>query len=257
VTIVDYVRPVDFAKFRPTDFHSQFIGDQNSGVDTCNLICTRVPPGTGTPSVHTHTGDQFYFILKGEMNLHLGENHLKAGAGDLVFIPQGVPHRNWNDTNDEEIHFELIAPGIPTGLARSYFVAAPDANTQLKPMESADYVRHIDTSKFNPDAFTSIIMADRSSGSNNCRLNLVRVPPGRGGPALHIHTFDQFYYVIDGEMKLQIGQEKFTAGPNTYVILPHGVPHANWNEGSVPETHIAVLVPEPFPGGRLDIPVYI
>ena len=254
---MEYVRPVDFAKFRPTEFHSQFIGDQNSDVHSAALICTRVPPGTGTPSVHVHTGDQFYYILKGEMNLHLGDNHLTAGAGDLVFIPQAVPHRNWNSSNEEEIHFELIAPGIPPGLARSYRVGDPDPNVQLKPMDSDVYVRHIDKSKFNPDAFSSMIMADRSSGSMHCRLNLVRVPPGKGGPGLHIHTFDQYYYVIDGTMRLQIGTQQYSAGPNTYVILAAGVPHANWNEGAEPETHIAVLVPEPFPGGRLDIPVHL
>ena len=252
---MEYVRPVDFGAFRPTEFHSQFIGNQNSGVHSATLICTRVPPGTGTPSVHVHTGDQFYFILKGEMNLHLGDNHLTAGPGDLVFIPQGVPHRNWNSSNEEEIHFELIAPGIPDGLARSYKVSDPDPNVQLRPMQNTNYVRHIDTSRFNPDAFSSLIIADRASGSNNCRINLVRVPPGKGGPGMHIHTFDQFYYVISGTMKLQIGMREYTAGPNTYVVLPAGVPHRNWNEGNEPETHIAVLVPEPPPGGRLDIPV--
>jgi len=254
---VEYIRPVDFTKFRPTEFHSQFIGDQHSDVHSCTLICTRVPTGTGTPSVHVHTGDQFYFILKGEMNLHLGDNHLMAGAGDLVFIPQAVPHRNWNSSNEEEIHFELIAPGIPPGLARSYRIGDPDPNVQLTPMQNETYVRHIDTSRFNPAAFSSIIMADRTSGSNNCRLNLVRVPPGKGGPGLHVHVFDQFYYVLSGTMQLQIGQEKYTAGPNTYVVLPAGVPHTNWNDGTEPETHIAVLVPEPPPGSRLDIPVHL
>jgi mannose-6-phosphate isomerase-like protein (cupin superfamily) len=189
------------------------------------------------------------------MNLHLGDNHLRAGPNDLVFIPQGVPHRNWNSTNEEEIHFELIAGAVPGGLARSYKVSDPHPDVQLKPMQSDLYVRHFDESRFDPSRFSSIIIADRSTGSTHCRLNMVRVPPGHGGPGLHIHTFDQFYYVISGEMNLQIGQQRYTAGPNTYVILPAGVPHANWNEGNEPETHIAILVPEPFPGGRLDIPV--
>ena len=254
---MDYVRPVDFSKFRPTDFHSQFIGDDSSGVHSATLICTRVPPGKGTPSLHVHTGDQFYYILKGEMNVHLGEYQLQAGPGDLVFLPQAVPHRNWNSTDEEEVHFELIAPGVPPGLARSYRVATPDPNVQLKPRVDPNYVRHIDTSKFNPDSFSTVVMADRTTGSNHCRLNLVRVPPGKGGPALHVHTFDQYYYVLSGTMQLQIGRERCAAGPNTYVILPAGVPHANWNEGAEPETHIAILVPEYLPGAKADIPVLL
>jgi mannose-6-phosphate isomerase-like protein (cupin superfamily) len=252
---MEYVRPVDFGAFRPTEFHSQFIGDDKSDVTSCTLICTRVPPGTGTPSVHIHTGDQFYYILKGEMNLHLGDNHLTAGAGDLIFIPQSVPHRNWNSSNDEEIHFELIAPGIPPGMARSYRIGDPDPNAQLKPMKSDHYIRHIDQSKFNPSEFSTIVMADRTTGSMHCRINLVRIPPKKSGPGMHVHTFDQFYYVISGTMQLEIGGQKHDAGPNTYVVLPAGVPHRNWNEGTEPEVHIAVLVPEPFPGARADVPV--
>ena len=33
-----------------------------------------------------------------------------ARPGQLVFIPKGLPHWNWNTTDEEELHFELIVP---------------------------------------------------------------------------------------------------------------------------------------------------
>jgi mannose-6-phosphate isomerase-like protein (cupin superfamily) len=75
--------------------------------------------------------------------------------------------------------------------------------------------------------------------------------------SLHLHTFDQFYYVLSGTMQLQIGLEKFTAGRNTYVLLPAGVPHRNWNDGPEIERHLNLQVPEMLPAPEADPPVVL
>lgn len=50
------------------------------------------PPGTGVPA-HIHPDqDEFIFVLEGELDLRLGDDHVRAGAGDLVRMPRGVPH---------------------------------------------------------------------------------------------------------------------------------------------------------------------
>jgi mannose-6-phosphate isomerase-like protein (cupin superfamily) len=65
-----YVRPVDFSAFKPHEFHSQFIADRTSGIESCMCVCTRVPPGAGTTAGwHTHPVDQFYYVAKGRMSL--------------------------------------------------------------------------------------------------------------------------------------------------------------------------------------------
>jgi mannose-6-phosphate isomerase-like protein (cupin superfamily) len=70
------------------------------------------------------------------------------------------------------------------------------------------------------------------------------VPPGQGGPGLHVHAFDQFYFVLSGRMSLQVGRDTHVVEPNSYVVLPAGTPHRNWNEGPEVERHLAILVPE-------------
>jgi mannose-6-phosphate isomerase-like protein (cupin superfamily) len=94
---MEYVRPVDFAAFKPEAFQSQFIADARSGVESGLLICTRVPPGTGTSAgLNVHVADQFYYILRGRMNVQIGASEYTAEPGSLVFIPAGAPHWNWN-----------------------------------------------------------------------------------------------------------------------------------------------------------------
>ena len=73
------------------------------------------------------------------------------------------------------------------------------------------------------------------------------VPAGASAPPHHTHPVDQLYYVVSGEMHVQLGSEGFVAGPDTVVFIPAGTPHHNWNEGDVDEFHFEVLAPAPLP----------
>ena len=87
-------------------------------------------------------------------------------------------------------------------------------------------------------------------------VSFITSPPGKG-TGLHIHTFDQFYFVLSGTMHLQVGREVQTVDPFSYVLLPAGIPHRNWNEGPEMERHLAVLVPEMLPAPEADPPVIL
>lgn len=48
---------------------------------------------------------------------------------------------------------------------------------------------------------------------------------GRGAPQ-HIHRHDdEIFFVLDGELRFQVGQEDHLAGPGTVAELPRGVDH--------------------------------
>jgi mannose-6-phosphate isomerase-like protein (cupin superfamily) len=252
---LEYVRPVDFASFRPTDFHSQFIADAKSGVDSSLLICTRVPPGTGTSAgLHVHVADQFYYILSGRMTVQIGAAQYTADPGNLVFIPAGAPHWNWNEGSEDEVHVEMIVPTPPSGQPTVYPVKVDQL--EARPAVDSYYVRPLDESRLDPSSFSMVPLADRTTGSRSCRISVAQVPPGKGTP-LHLHTFDQFYFAISGTMQLQIGLENYTAGPNTYVLLPAGIPHRNWNDGPDMERHLNIQVPEMLPAPEADPPVLL
>jgi quercetin dioxygenase-like cupin family protein len=45
------------------------------------------------PPMHIHDQeDELYYVLSGTFRFTVGEQHVEAGAGQLVFLPRGVPH---------------------------------------------------------------------------------------------------------------------------------------------------------------------
>lgn len=48
-----------------------------------------------------------------------------------------------------------------------------------------------------------------------------------GGPPLHIHAAqDEFFHVIQGDYRFQVGEDVFPASTGDTIFLPRGVPHA-------------------------------
>jgi mannose-6-phosphate isomerase-like protein (cupin superfamily) len=74
---------------------------------------------------------------------------------------------------------------------------------------------------------------------------LAEMQPGAAGPSLHVHEFDQYYVVLEGELTVEVGFERTVVGPNTLVVLPAGVPHRQFNAGDAVERHLAVNAPYP------------
>jgi quercetin dioxygenase-like cupin family protein len=47
------------------------------------------------------------------------------------------------------------------------------------------------------------------------------------GPPLHLHDReDEAFYVLEGEMIVDCGQQRWTAGPGDFAFLPRGIPHS-------------------------------
>lgn len=53
------------------------------------------------------------------------------------------------------------------------------------------------------------------------------------GPPLHIHHFeDEYWYVLEGEIQFQLGEEKFIGKAGTWVYGPRGLKHTFRNINS-------------------------
>lgn len=65
-------------------------------------------PGGGMPK-HTNTVEHEQYILRGKARVGLGDAVHEVKAGDVVFIPQGLPH--WYEADAEEgFEFLCIVP---------------------------------------------------------------------------------------------------------------------------------------------------
>jgi len=81
------------------------------------------------------------------------------------------------------------------------------------------------------------------------RFSLVEhpLPPRALGAPLHTHrNEDEYSYVLEGRIGVQLGDEVLEAGPGELVFKPRGVPHAFWNAGDVPARLLELISPAGF-----------
>ena len=69
------------------------------------------------------------------------------------------------------------------------------------------------------------------SGIDPLTLVWFRYEPGQHGPDPHVHRkHTDCFYVIEGEMTFELGQDVLRGGPGTFVMAPPGVRHTFRNE---------------------------
>lgn len=80
-------------------------------------------------------------------------------------------------------------------------------------------------------------------------FSLVEHPlPARAlGSPLHTHTReDEYTYVVEGQVGVQLGDEVLVAEPGALVVKPRGIAHAFWNAGDEPARMLELISPAGF-----------
>jgi mannose-6-phosphate isomerase-like protein (cupin superfamily) len=49
-------------------------------------------PGTG-PKLHRHPYDETFIVQDGDVLFTVGDSEIEAGAGDILVVPAGTPHK--------------------------------------------------------------------------------------------------------------------------------------------------------------------
>ena len=133
-------------------------------------------------------------------------------------------------------------PLAPTPLAPAPRIGEPSAMTAsshiLGPRDGA-YV------ELGGLGVRHMIDAARSGGS----FALVEHPlaPRSLGSPVHTHTHeDEYSYVLEGTIGVQIGDEVLEAAAGDLVFKPRGVPHAFWNASDEPARLLEIISPAGF-----------
>jgi len=75
------------------------------------MRCFTIEPGGGMPN-HTNSVEHEQYVLGGEAEVGIGGEVRRVRAGDVVFIPAGVPH--WYTTVGETpFQFLCLVPNQP------------------------------------------------------------------------------------------------------------------------------------------------
>lgn len=69
-------------------------------------------PGGGMP-MHTNKVEHEQYVLRGSARVQIGDDVHHVKAGDVVYIPGGVPHNYTADQGDEPFEFLCVVPNQP------------------------------------------------------------------------------------------------------------------------------------------------
>jgi quercetin dioxygenase-like cupin family protein len=111
--------------------------------------------------------------------------------------------------------------------ARSGIHVPADAGTELR---------------FGPNRM--FIRIGPKEGAEQLGLMSSSFVPGGGYPFLHVHySYEEAFFVIDGEVEYQLGETKILATAGSSVFIPPGVPHRFKGVGADSARIIVLLSP--------------
>jgi len=74
-------------------------------------------------------------------------------------------------------------------------------------------------------------------------VSLVTQPPGTA-PPVHVHTREaEAWYLLEGTLTYQAGEERVDLEPGGFIYLPRGIPHGFRTTGTEPVRYLALALP--------------
>ena len=83
---------------------------------------------------------------------------------------------------------------------------------------------------------------------NHGRVGIVEsvMPTGAAGPPLHVHDFDEAFFVVEGELTFQLGDRLISARAGELAFAPSATPHTVANRSDHPARFVLVCTPAGF-----------
>src|SRR3954452_3260442 len=95
--------------------------------------------------------------------------------------------------------------------------------------------------------FGAILLLGADATEGRCSLLEHPLAPRALGALVHTHrNEDEYSYVLEGTMGVEIGGETIEASAGSLVLKPRGVPHAFWNPTDEPARVLELIVPGGF-----------
>jgi mannose-6-phosphate isomerase-like protein (cupin superfamily) len=230
--------PISLKDF-PDSTQSKVLAGSAQGFDECQVSFSRVAAGDALLEPSFGGRHRLIFVCAGELMVRSEREEVALQRNGLIQLPKGFPCRAWNPSQQETLCVHVAALSNADDRKEADLKCLVTRFGGHKPAEQST-------------GFDYQFLANRQSGSEKVALNIARVLSGHRGPDFHIHKFDQFYFVLRGQLTVEVGFDKFIADPFTLVTLPAGMVHRQGNEGQEPEEHLAIICPEPAQGQPLD-----
>lgn len=89
----------------------RYIVEDNTTLKNLVLSSTRLHAGKETTG-HNHSGqEEVYFFISGQGEMQLDDDKFPVEPGDIVLIKDGVFHKVYNLSDEEELYFICVLQG--------------------------------------------------------------------------------------------------------------------------------------------------
>lgn len=95
----------------------------------------------------------------------------------------------------------------------------------------------------------AILLAGADATGGGAAFVVHPLAPRALGAPVHTHrNEDEWSFVLEGDVGVQLGDDTLLARPGDLVMKPRGVPHAFWNASDEPAKLLEVITPGGFEG---------
>lgn len=91
-----------------TDVHLEALGSMTRSRRLEPVLAILGPGGMSGKHLHSHSREEFAFVLKGRVTLTLGDEEHELAPGDAVTLPAHAPHR-WENRGDGVVEVLLVS----------------------------------------------------------------------------------------------------------------------------------------------------
>jgi transcriptional regulator with XRE-family HTH domain len=94
-----------------TDAHLEALGSMTRSRRLEPVLAIFGPGGKSGKRVHSHSREEFAFVLKGRVTLTLGDEESELREGDAVTLPARAPHR-WENRGKETVEVLMVSSRV-------------------------------------------------------------------------------------------------------------------------------------------------
>lgn len=233
--------------------------NRRTGSVHTGLSVDQLAPG-GTIDPHVHSFEEGFYILSGEPIVTIGSDSYRLRRGDYAAIKVGTPHA-WRAGDAPVRWLQMAAPQPkPAGAERdTFFLKDRSIPTTAQVLNLDDrrgnLLGHFDESQIPPvsqrqNAVAGLEgvflkwMIDEDFGARHHRMLFIEYQPGVG-IALHDHTFEEAYFILDGEVQATLDGTVYDLKPGDVVWTGVGCVHSFKNVGTAPVRWLETFAPQP------------
>ena len=234
--------------------------DRATGSVHTGLTVNRLQPG-GRVDPHVHSFEQGFYVLDGELVLTIGGVSYHLIPGDYAVAKVGTPHAWYNPGRQPARTLTMSAPQPkPAGAERdTFFLKDRTVPTSAPHLDLNDrkgnLLGHFDKSQIPPvSQRTNVVaglegvflkwMIDEEFGARHHRMLFIEYQPGVG-IGLHDHTFEEAYFILEGEVEATLDGKTYTAKAGDVVWTGVGCVHAFKNVSREPVRWLETFSPQP------------